>query len=56
MLELTDVERRRGLGTGLGGMESTAAGVANTDGDPCVTNLCKPLEVYVPLKPVKRGI
>lgn len=55
-LDLTDVESGLGLGTGLAGRKGTATGVAKTDGDPCVIDLCKPVKVYVSPKPVKRGI
>lgn len=55
-LDLTDVESGLGLGTGLAGRKGIAAGIAKTDGDPCVIDLCKPVKVYVSPKPVKRGI
>ncbi|XP_069683725.1 integrator complex subunit 4 [Periplaneta americana] len=55
-LDLTDVESGLGLGTGLTGRKGGAAGIAKTDGDPCVIDLCKPVKVYVSPKPVKRGI
>lgn len=55
-LDLTGVESGLGLGTGLAGRKGIAAGIAKTDGDPCVIDLCKPVKVYVSPKPVKRGI
>ncbi|PNF19739.1 hypothetical protein B7P43_G14759 [Cryptotermes secundus] len=55
-LDLTDVESGLGLGTGLASRKGIGAGIAKTDGDPCVIDLCKPVKVYVSPKPVKRGI